>query len=79
MRRITQGELNEIVRKHELWLRDESGGEKARLSGCDLRDCSLFYADLRDADLRGADLDEVSAAQLRADRLDHADKLEGQS
>ena len=33
MRRITAEELKEILRKHELWLNDDSQGEKANLSG----------------------------------------------
>ncbi len=38
--------LQEILEKHQKWLRDEAGGECA----------NLWNANLRDADLRGANL-----------------------
>ena len=34
--KITQEQLEEILRKHELWLEDKEGGECANLSYCDL-------------------------------------------
>ena len=48
---MTKKELNDIIKKHEKWLKREKGGERANLRGADLCD-----ANLRDADLRGADL-----------------------
>ncbi|MGJ6136686.1 pentapeptide repeat-containing protein [Listeria monocytogenes] len=61
---MNQETLNAIIEKHEKWLRNE-GGEKADLSGANLR-----YADLRSADLSGADL---SGADLRSADLRSAD------
>ena len=40
-------ELQEVLKKHKMWLQGNEGGEKA----------NLWEADLREADLRGADLD----------------------
>ena len=66
MRVIPSDELHEIIRKHNLWLQGEDGGERANLSGADLsganlsrailREADLSRAILRWADLRGADL-----------------------
>lgn len=44
--------LNEILKKHKMWLDNENGGTRADLQGAD-----LWGADLRRADLQGADLD----------------------
>ena len=44
---MTREHLTEILSKHKLWLSGDPGGERACLSG----------ADLRDANLRGVDLD----------------------
>ena len=65
MKNISQEELKEILKKHEMWLRGEEGGERANLSGYD-----LSYANLRNADLRGAYLYNTN---LRDAYLDHAD------
>ena len=43
MKKITKGELKEILRKHRLWLDNEPGGEMA----------NLYEANLYGADLRG--------------------------
>ena len=48
---MTNDELKKIIEKHEKWLKDQEGGERANLWGAD-----LWGADLRDAALRGADL-----------------------
>ena len=48
---MDQKELDEILEKHEKWLAGEHGGERAVLSGCDLRDSDLSDSDLRDSDL----------------------------
>jgi len=81
----TTKELNEIVRLHDKWYRNETGGSRAYLSCADLRDAdlscaSLSCADLRDADLRGADLRDadlrgadLSCANLRGANLRGAD------
>ena len=53
---ITQEELNEFLRKHKLWLKNEEGGERANLSGANLSMANLSRADLSGADLSGANL-----------------------
>ena len=71
IRQITREELNEILKEHELWLKEEGEGKRAdlsytKLSGMDLRGINLkraifthavlVYADLKYANLRYADL-----------------------
>ena len=73
--KITQEKLNEIIKSHGKWLRNEEGGEKADLRGAYLRGANLGGAYLRganlgDADLRGADL---GGAYLRGANLGDAD------
>ena len=62
MSTYTTKQLQEIVRKHGAWLRDEEGGERANL-----RDANLYGADLYGANLYGADLygANLSVADLR--------------
>ena len=66
MRTLTKNELNEVLRKHKLWLNSEEGGERANLSGAELRSADLRSADRRGAYLSGADL---RGADLRGARL----------
>ena len=77
---MTKSELNEILEKHRKWLNDEEGGEKATLSGADLRranlrQANLSWADLSWADLSGADLSwaDLRRADLRQADLNGAD------
>ena len=71
---MKQEELNEILRKHKLWLEEEDG-ECADLSYADLRGANLRGANLRGANLRGADLSyaDLSGANLRGANLSYAD------
>lgn len=82
---ITQDELNEMVRLHGMWLRDEEGGVKlvfkcdADLSDADLSDADLSCADLSNANLRCANLSNanlscanLSGANLRGANLDYS-------
>ena len=64
---MTQEELNIILEKHKKWLKDEEGGERAHLSGANLRYADLSGADLSGSDLRGAHLSgaDLSGANLR--------------
>ena len=67
--------LHELLKKHEMWLEGEEGGERADLSDADLRGVDLSDADLRgaylsSAYLRGADL---CGANLRGAYLSDAD------
>ena len=48
--------LNEILKKHKMWLNNEENGERANLSDADLRNANLRNANLRGADLWNADL-----------------------
>ena len=72
--------LNEILDKHEKWVKNKDGGERAYLSGADLREADLRGADLRGAYLRGAYLSgaylsgaDLSGAYLRGADLSGAD------
>ncbi len=68
---MTQEELNEILKKHEMWLNREEGGEKAGLSGADLTGATLVGANLTRANLSGAVLwkADLSGANLRRAKL----------
>jgi hypothetical protein len=67
--------LDEILRKHLLWLDGEKGGERADLGGADLRCANLRGADLGGADLRCANLRgaDLWGADLRGAYLRGAD------
>jgi len=67
--------LQDILKKHGMWLRNEKGGERANLSGADLRGADLSEANLRGANLRGADLSgaDLSGADLSGADLSGAD------
>ena len=43
---MTNDELNEILEKHEKWLHDEEGGERADFSNTDLRNVDLSKRNL---------------------------------
>ena len=49
-------ELDKILGKHQLWLADEEGGERADFSGVNLNAAHLSGANLDKANLRGANL-----------------------
>ena len=71
MKKLTQVELDQVLRKHSLWL--EPGGvqgARADLSGASLTGADLFRANLSHADLTGADL---TCADLFHANLSHAD------
>ncbi|EIE8690668.1 pentapeptide repeat-containing protein [Listeria monocytogenes] len=67
-------ELDIILENHGKWLRDE-GGERADLTGADLRHTNLTNAVLSGADLRHANLTnaDLSGADLRHANLTNAD------
>jgi hypothetical protein len=72
---MTVDELNAILAKHQLWLRNKPGGECANLSGADLRGANLRGANLRGADLRDANLRDADLSGT-AGLLDPADWLD---
>ena len=79
MRHISNEELNDILKQHYLWLKND-GGVKADLSyidlfGADLRGVNLRFANLSGSDLRKTDLryTELFRADLRGVDLRFAD------
>ena len=67
---ITKERLDNILKKHTLWVENESGGKRANLSGANLRGANLSGANLRGANLRGANL---SGANLYGANLSGVD------
>ena len=59
-RKINQGELDKILRLHELWLMGDDSGKRVILRYGDFRGADLRGANLRHAYLRGADLRRVN-------------------
>lgn len=57
--KISAEKLQEIIKSHGRWLRNEEGGERANLSDADLSGADLSDAYLSGAYLRGADLDKT--------------------
>ena len=68
-------QLKNILYKHEKWILNREGGERANLYGANLCEANLHGADLRDADLTGANLRwvDLSGADLREVDLSGAD------
>jgi hypothetical protein len=62
--------IKEVLTKHQLWLANQEGGERADLSNANLSDAYLSNANLRHAYLSGADL---SGADLSGAYLSEAD------
>ena len=73
--KISAEKLQEIIKSHGRWLRNEEGGERANLSDADLSGADLSDANLRGANLRGANLRgaNLSGANLRGADLSGAD------
>ncbi|MCI6603706.1 MAG: pentapeptide repeat-containing protein, partial [Clostridiales bacterium] len=72
---MTQEELNERIRKHELWLQGKEGGERLDIGAqYDVRGLDFDGRDLRSAIFQGADLSFTSfyAANLKNAYLDEA-------
>jgi uncharacterized protein YjbI with pentapeptide repeats len=59
-RKITKAELEQVLKKHKLWLEDAPGGERANLTKADLTRADLSWADLSWANLSGANLSEAN-------------------
>ena len=60
---ITKEQLDDILRKHALWINNESGGERANLHEANLRGANLYQANLCGADLSGANLSRANLYQ----------------
>ena len=78
--KISAKKLQEIIKSHGRWLRNEEGGERADLGSADLSSADLSSANLSSANLRGADLSsadlssaDLSGANLRGADLSSAD------
>jgi len=54
--KMTQKELDEVLRLHLLWLDCANDGAMANLSDANLRGADMRWANLRGANLRGADM-----------------------
>lgn len=69
---MTQEEISEILKSHELALCGDPSGAIADLHGADLNNTDLRYADLHSANLSGANL---RGANLRGANLIGADLI----
>ena len=63
-------ELDVIFTNHKLWLLNSEDGERADLSGLDLRDAYLEGANLRGVNLRGADLRRANLCEADLSEVD---------
>lgn len=74
---MTKEDLDKVLENHKLWIHGKEGGQRANLSGENIRcvnfsDVNLRCADLRDADLRDANL---KGANLRCANLNYVDLI----
>lgn len=81
---MNQAEVNEMLKRHEQWLKDAIEGEienlcysslsNARLRSANLRSADLSHSDLSGADLRSANLydSDLCGADLRGANLDYS-------
>jgi hypothetical protein len=58
--KMNEDELKTILDKHEKWLSNKKGGERADLRDADLRDADLRYANLEGANLQDANLQDAN-------------------
>ena len=67
--------LKEILKKHEMWLNGEEGGERANLKNANLSGVNLSGVDLSEADLNGVNLSnaDLRYTNLRGANLSGAD------
>ena len=72
---MDKDKLQEILVKHEQWLNDDEGGERANLQEANLRGADLQEADLQGANLQEADLQwaNLQEADLQGANLQEAD------
>lgn len=70
MKRLSQGNLDKMLNKHEMWLKDSPNGEKANLrganlTGLDLSNRNLSFLDLSSTCLFGCNLTETNLSKTR--------------
>lgn len=72
MKKITQEELNIIIKEHKLWLKDRSG-KRADLSDCDISKLDMSHADMRYSDVRGSCMNgtNMSHSDMRLTNMSH--------
>ena len=70
MKKFTKEELNEIRKKHILWIYGDPEGERADLSRADLSGADLRGADLYEADLSWANLSRANLSRANLRRAD---------
>ena len=75
MSKLTQEQINKIVRLHRMWLCHKPGGVRADFSGADISGADFSGANLSSADFSGADLSDAdfSDANLRYANFRSAD------
>ena len=61
--KMTNEEIKEVLRKHQMWLNDEKVGEKADLRGANLYGANLYGANLYGANLCEANLREADLSR----------------
>ena len=69
MAKLNEEQIDEILRKHQMWLDGDSAGDRANLSNADLRGANLSSANLYSANLSKANL---SSANLYGANLSFA-------
>jgi hypothetical protein len=69
MKKITQEQLNEILKLHKLWLLDNTKGQRADLSNADFRHADFSYTNLSNANFSNTNL---SNANFNYAYLDYA-------
>jgi hypothetical protein len=71
MRTFTKEELRIILEKHSEWIKDNSKGERANLSGSDLSRSNLRWSNLSGSDLSGSNLrwSDLSGSNLSGSDL----------
>lgn len=76
---MTQDKLDEILEKHIKWLRKDPAGERADMSGTDVREADMREADMnganmRESDMRGAYMHwaNMSGANMSGANIDFA-------